>query len=155
MLPDDPAIGRSTSRRVTGHPLLFFAALAITGCSVVSAGYVVDERPVVLEHPCVQNLDPTGDGSQAREFLAAHASHETSGLCARMLSEEAMPSDWCIITEGGQAYWVIDYTQDPLGVDGYRIQPLRHKGGNRFYDAESRQEVRLLPWTNAPVDDGT
>ncbi len=33
-----------------------------------------------------------------------------------MQSEELTPSDWCIVTERAQAYLVIDYTRDPLGV---------------------------------------
>jgi hypothetical protein len=121
-------------------------ALAFTGCAAATRGRVVTTRPAILGHPSVVRLDPDGDGSQVQAFLAAQAAGRTSGLCQGMSSVEATPSDWCIITEGGRTYWVIDYTNDPLGVDGYRIQPLDHTGGNRFYDRDSRQEVLLLPW---------
>ena len=126
---------------------ILWVALALTGCFGATRGRVVTTRPAILDHPAVMRLDPDGDGSQVRAFLAARAKGRTSGLCQGMSSVEATPSDWCIITEGGRTYWVIDYTRDPLGVDGFRIQPLDHKGGIRFYVWDNRQEVLLLPWS--------
>ena len=62
-----------------------------------------------------------------------------------MLSEEATPGDWCIVTESGAAYLVVDYTRDPLGMDGFRIQPLHYRGKNRF--AGGDHDVVLEPWS--------
>ena len=62
-----------------------------------------------------------------------------------MLFEEATPSDWCIVTENGAAYLVVDYTRDPLGMDGFRIQPLHYRGKNRF--AGGDHDVVLEPWS--------
>lgn len=126
--------------------LIAFASVLLISCSGLDVGHVVTTRPAILDHAAIERVDPQGDGSQVARFLDAHANRRTAGLCQGMQSVELTPSDWCITTESGHAYLVIDYTRDPLGVDGYRIQPVEYRGKNRFYDEESRQTILLEPW---------
>jgi hypothetical protein len=126
--------------------LTAMTGVLLISCSGLHVGHVVAIRPAILDQASVERVDPHGNGSQIARFLDAHASQRTAGLCQGMQSEELTPSDWCIITESGRAYLVIDYTRDPLGVDGYRIQPVEYRGKNRFYDEESRQSILLEPW---------
>ena len=121
--------------------------LSLVSCSGTMRGRVVAERPSILDDPRVVRIDPKGDGTQVSAFLAAHHARRTAGLCQGMLSEELTSSDWCLVTEFGTASMVVDYTQDPLGVDGYRVQPVQYKGRNKFFDMEARQEILLEPWS--------
>jgi hypothetical protein len=121
-------------------------ALQLASCTGMARGYIVAKRPAILDHAKVVRIDPKGNGSQVAAFLDAHARGLTAGLCQAMRSEELTPSDWCILTEAGRAYLVVDYTRDPLGVDGYKIQPLKYRGKNKFYNVESRQSILLEPW---------
>lgn len=69
--------------------------------------------------------------------------------CQGMLPEELTLSDWCIVSENGEAYLIVDHTSDAFGIDGFRIQPLRHEGKNRFRNLEGRQLILLEPWPPA------
>jgi hypothetical protein len=130
-----------------GSLLTLASLLLLSSCSGLVLGHIVKERPSILDDPRVVRMDPNGNGSQVSSFLKAHNAGITAGLCQGMLSEELTPSDWCIVSENGEAYLIVDYTNDAFGVDGFRIQPLRYEGKNRFRNLEGRQLILLEPWT--------
>ena len=118
----------------------------VVGCAA-GAGVRTKERPKILSHPQVVDLDPNGDGAQVDAFLNALREKGTAGLCESFYSEEGTEIGWCLVTEAGKAYVVEDYTQDTVyGPGGYIIQPVRHLWKNRFRDDQRGREFTLEPW---------
>ena len=103
------------------------------------------KRPAILDDKAIVKFNSAKKAEQVTHFLAAHKTHETAGMCQRMLTAEGSISNWCIITQKGAAKLIVGYIQDKFG-EGYRVSNLKYKGKNKFYNMDSNQYIYLTPY---------